>query len=174
MRNAAVAIAVAVELGVDADAAAAAIGRTQPSSWRMQVCTVGPWTFVNDAYNANPTSMASALRTVRELGGRDPVWAVLGEMAELGPASETEHARMGRLAAALGFAGVVTVGAGTEALAAAAADITVPAASMTEAADIVCDRVPPDAFLLVKGSLVTGLKDFGDVLTNRLARTRSR
>lgn len=169
MRNAAVAIAVAVELGVDVDAAAAAVGQARPSSWRMQVGSVGPWTFVNDAYNANPTSVASALRTVRELGGPDPVWAVLGEMAELGPHSDAEHARMGRLAVGLGYAGIVTVGTGTDALAAAAASISVPATSMAEAADIVVDRVPPGACLLVKGSLVTGLKDFGDVLTDRLA-----
>jgi UDP-N-acetylmuramoyl-tripeptide--D-alanyl-D-alanine ligase len=126
--------------------------------------------FVNDAYNANPTSVSSALRTVRELAGPAPVWAVLGEMAELGPASDAEHARMGRLAVGLGYSGIVGVGSGTDALAAAAGGIAVPAASMTEAADIVVDRVPPGAYLLVKGSLVTGLKEFGDVLTDRLAQ----
>lgn len=174
MRNAAVAVAVAVDLGVDVGAAAAAIGRTNASSWRMQVVRVGSWTLVNDAYNANPTSVASALRTVRELAADAPAWAVLGGMAELGPVSASEHSRIGRLAAGLGFAGIVAVGSGTDALAASAGSISVRAASMTEAADIVAERVPVDSYILVKGSLVTGLKDFGDVLTDRLARVSNR
>lgn len=174
MRNAAVAIAIAAELGVAVSDAAIAIAGTNLSSWRMQVSSLGPWTFVNDAYNANPTSLASALRTVRELAGPAPAWAVLGEMAELGAAGRAEHERMGRLARALGYTGIVAVGSGTQPLAAAAGRITVAASSMAEAADIVVDRVPPDAYLLVKGSLVTGLKNFGEVLTERLERTQIR
>ena len=42
-------------------------------------------TVVNDAYNANPSSMAAALKTLAALGRRGGrTVAVLGEMAELG------------------------------------------------------------------------------------------
>lgn len=68
---------------------------------------------VDDAYNANPDSMAAALAALvamRRPGGR--VWAVLGEMLELGPDAAAEHRRITALAARLGVDQVVAVGAG--------------------------------------------------------------
>ena len=50
---------------------------------------------LNDAYNANPTSMAAALRALAALPARRRV-AVLGLMAELGPVSDAEHTRRRR------------------------------------------------------------------------------
>ena len=47
---------------------------------------------LNDAYNANPTSMAAALESLAALPA-PPRIAVLGVMAELGPASDAEHRR---------------------------------------------------------------------------------
>jgi UDP-N-acetylmuramoyl-tripeptide--D-alanyl-D-alanine ligase len=173
IRNAAFAVAVAAELGVDGHDAADAIARSRPSSWRMEVSRLGPWTFVNDAYNANPVSTASALRTVSELASGSAVWAVVGQMAELGPISAAEHARMGRLAAALGYAGVVVVGSEASPFADAAGSIAVRVSTNEEAADAVVEHVPPGAYVLVKGSLVTGLKDFGDLLASRLSRARA-
>src|SRR5918998_108544 len=56
-------------------------------------------TVVNDAYNANPSSTAAALKTLAALGRRGGrTVAVLGEMAELGPTAAAEHDRVGRLA----------------------------------------------------------------------------
>jgi UDP-N-acetylmuramoyl-tripeptide--D-alanyl-D-alanine ligase len=173
MRNAAIALGVARELEVDAETAAAAIARCTPSSSRMEVSSLGGWTLVNDAYNANPSSTASALRTVRELASSAPLWAVLGEMAELGSIADSEHARIGRLVAALGYTGVVVVGERADALAEAAGSIAVRVATNDEAADVAIDRVPSGAYLLVKGSLVTGLKGFGEILTTKLARARA-
>jgi UDP-N-acetylmuramoyl-tripeptide--D-alanyl-D-alanine ligase len=68
-------------------------------------------TVVNDAYNANPSSVAAALKTLAALrrpGGRTV--AVLGEMAELGEAAAAEHDRVGRLATRLGIDRLVGVG----------------------------------------------------------------
>jgi UDP-N-acetylmuramoyl-tripeptide--D-alanyl-D-alanine ligase len=68
-------------------------------------------TVVNDAYNANPSSMAAALKTLAALGregGRTV--AVLGEMAELGADATAEHDRIGRLATRLGIDRLVGVG----------------------------------------------------------------
>ena len=71
---------------------------------------------VNDAYNANPESMAAALRAVAALGNGHPT-AVLGEMLELGEASHESHLEIGHLAADLGYARVVAVGSGAAAIA---------------------------------------------------------
>ena len=62
---------------------------------------------MNDAYNANPTSMRASLRDLVERAeGRRRV-AILGEMAELGPESERYHAEIGALLDELGIELVV-------------------------------------------------------------------
>jgi UDP-N-acetylmuramoyl-tripeptide--D-alanyl-D-alanine ligase len=43
-----------------------------------------------DAYNANPTSMEAAIRNFQKNPGKNKV-LIIGEMAELGEASEEEH-----------------------------------------------------------------------------------
>src|SRR5438128_6766812 len=62
VRNAAMAVAVATELGVPPHEAVERIAEAPTSVWRMQIRHAGTYTVVNDAWNANPTSSASALR----------------------------------------------------------------------------------------------------------------
>ena len=64
---------------------------------------------LNDSYNANPTSMAAAARCAGRLSAPGRRFAVLGQMAELGPHAAAEHHRLGELVAA---AGVETAGGG--------------------------------------------------------------
>src|SRR5690606_29434664 len=85
------------------------------SPHRMHVTdTVDGIRVVDDAYNANPTSMRAGLRALAAMaaGGRRAV-AVLGEMLELGPDTAREHAEIGAFAAGLGTEEIVAVGAGT-------------------------------------------------------------
>ena len=65
---------------------------------------------VNDAYNANPTSMAAALKAARWIAGDGRCVAVLGEMAELGLIAAEEHERIGELVARLGVEKLIVVG----------------------------------------------------------------
>jgi UDP-N-acetylmuramoyl-tripeptide--D-alanyl-D-alanine ligase len=53
-----------------------------------------PIVLYNDAYNANPDSTRAALEFFRALQTQSPRVVVLGDMLELGSASETEHASM--------------------------------------------------------------------------------
>jgi len=48
---------------------------------------------VNDAYNANPESMAAALRALASMAGGRRTIAVLGYMAELGDFERSSHER---------------------------------------------------------------------------------
>jgi UDP-N-acetylmuramoyl-tripeptide--D-alanyl-D-alanine ligase len=81
--NAAAALAVAGVVGVDLGVAAEALGSATVSAARMEVVEVGRGGLViNDAYNANPSSMAAALDALAGLAARRRV-AVLGPMAEL-------------------------------------------------------------------------------------------
>jgi UDP-N-acetylmuramoyl-tripeptide--D-alanyl-D-alanine ligase len=85
------------------------------SHWRMEVHErADGLVVVNDAYNANPDSMRSALQTLARMGKRADrrTVAVLGEMLELGASSAEEHAAVGRLAHELGIDQLVVVGDG--------------------------------------------------------------
>jgi UDP-N-acetylmuramoyl-tripeptide--D-alanyl-D-alanine ligase len=81
--NAAAALAVAGVLGVDVGDAADALGAAHVSPMRMQVVpTAAGGVVINDAYNANPTSMRAALDALAGVDAERRI-AVLGVMAEL-------------------------------------------------------------------------------------------
>ena len=60
-------------------------------------------TILNDAYNANPDSMESALRTLTDFPVEGRKFVVLGDMYELGDTSQKEHRALGRKIAECGF-----------------------------------------------------------------------
>jgi UDP-N-acetylmuramoyl-tripeptide--D-alanyl-D-alanine ligase len=81
--NAAAAIAVAGTVGVELAAAADALEGAPMSSMRMQrLPTTAGGLVINDAYNANPTSMNAALDALAAVAAVQRI-AVLGGMAEL-------------------------------------------------------------------------------------------
>lgn len=107
--NACAAVAVAVALGVDVEAAAAGLADAALSPWRMELLrTPSGARVLNDAYNANPASVAAALRSLAALDAQRRT-AVLGVMAELGDRHEHEHVAVAALADELGVR-VVAVG----------------------------------------------------------------
>jgi UDP-N-acetylmuramoyl-tripeptide--D-alanyl-D-alanine ligase len=115
-------------------------------------------TFLDDSYNANPESMAAALRTlVAVAGGRRRMLAVLGQMNELGAGSAAAHREIGRLVQRLGIDELVTVG---NADAARIGGDHVPdrAAAVIELAK----RLRPGDVVLVKGSNGVGLAGICD------------
>ena len=158
--NAAAAAAAALAVGVDLDTIAVGLGAATGSKWRMEIHD-GRFTVVNDAYNANPTSVEAALRTVAALGGR-PI-AVLGQMAELGDVAEVEHIRMGRLAAQLGFAAVLMVG-DDPGLADGAGAIARRVESPDDALRIVSELIRDGDTVLVKASRAVGLERLAEQL----------
>lgn len=98
-RNAATALfAAGAGLGSPSDAAleamSKAIARFEPEAGRGGVVVVslpdGPFTLIDESYNANPSSMRAALASARERVGA-PV-AVLGDMLELGLDEAALHA----------------------------------------------------------------------------------
>jgi len=70
-----------------------ALSGWQPLAGRMQrIAARNGATVLDDCYNANPVSMQAAIDTLRALPGQKI--AILGDMAELGEASESAHARL--------------------------------------------------------------------------------
>ncbi len=152
--NAAAATAAAIAAGVGTDQISAGLAAARGSAWRMEIHR-GDHTIVNDAYNANPDSMESALRTVAAMPGRHI--AVVGIMAELGPIAVSEHRRLGRLAADLGFDPVVVVGE-DPGLAAGAGAAARSVGNASEAAREVLGLLRSGDVVLVKASRVAGLE----------------
>jgi len=157
--NAAAALAAAAAIGVVPEVAIAGMETAIGSAWRMEIRS-GKYTVINDTYNANPTSMTAALRTVASMPGRS--YAVLGEMAELGDMTASEHERIGRLARDIGIEYVVTVGP-DHGLASAAGGVNVE--NSEEALEWVRERVLNGDIVLVKASRSVGLEQLADQLT---------
>ncbi|MEX0426491.1 UDP-N-acetylmuramoyl-tripeptide--D-alanyl-D-alanine ligase [Nocardioides sp. DS6] len=94
---------------------------TALSKWRMEVHELADGvTVLNDAYNANPDSMRAGLDSLMALGAGGAAGgrtiAVLGEMRELGPTSDQEHAAIGAYAVERGVQQLLVVGPGAEAI----------------------------------------------------------
>ncbi len=109
--NCAAAAAIAVAAGIDLEVIVRGLQRYGAGDKRLEIveldCGVK---VVNDSYNANPGSMAAALRTVSGFGANCRRVAVLGDMLELGPGGPEAHRRIGRLVAELEYSHLGTRG----------------------------------------------------------------
>ncbi|MDU8926312.1 UDP-N-acetylmuramoyl-tripeptide--D-alanyl-D-alanine ligase [Alisedimentitalea sp. MJ-SS2] len=102
-------LAVAEALGADRDIAATDLAHWQPPAGRgarerivLDDAVRAELQLVDDAYNANPTSMAASLEVLAAATPQDPKTgrrvAILGDMLELGPTEAEDHAGMATLA----------------------------------------------------------------------------
>jgi UDP-N-acetylmuramoyl-tripeptide--D-alanyl-D-alanine ligase len=158
--NALAATAVGLSLGLSPAETAQALKEFQPIHRRSQVVTLKSGAhLLNDCYNANPGSMAMALKTLQELrpsGGRAA--AALADMLELGAGAAAAHRELGRGAADLGLDLLVVYGnfRGEVAAGAKAGGLPpsriVPVASREEGAGVLRAFLQPGDWLLVKGS----------------------
>ena len=111
--NALAAAAVGTALDLPIEVIASSLSTAENSSkWRMEVRDLFGLLLINDSYNANPESMAAALRSLvlfaQERGGES--WAFLGKMHELGESSAQRHAAIGTLAQEIGIDHLVAIG----------------------------------------------------------------
>jgi UDP-N-acetylmuramoyl-tripeptide--D-alanyl-D-alanine ligase len=131
------------------------------SPWRGEELPMPGGGFViNDAYNANPTSMEAALRHLAERGAGRRRVAILGGMAELGEHTERHHRELAELAAELEIE-VVAVG---EVARAYGFDAWTPDADA--ALEAARSRVEPGDAVLVKASRSVALEGIAPALAN--------
>lgn len=159
LTNALAAIAAGVALGADLGEMADRAANIGFSRFRGERLELGEGiVLVNDCYNANPVSMRAALdHLLTHDGGRRV--AVLGEMAELGPAAPRYHGEVGEHARALGVDLVVGVGEPARDY-----DPDELVGSPEEAAELLASQLEPGDMVLVKGSRSAGLEGVAEAL----------
>ncbi|MDA8377140.1 MAG: UDP-N-acetylmuramoyl-tripeptide--D-alanyl-D-alanine ligase [Planctomycetia bacterium] len=103
--NAMLAIGVARRMGLTDAEIQSGMQNVKSAPMRLEPLRCGSHFIINDAYNANPTSMAAAIKMLATLpladdGGERPRRvAILGDMLELGPTAVDLHHQTGSLAA---------------------------------------------------------------------------
>ncbi len=157
--NAAAAVAAAIAAGVSVSDAVDGISQAELSPLRMQVQhTSTGAVLINDAYNANPTSMRAAMSALAATSASRR-FAVLGVMAELGDGADEEHLAIAAEAAEVGI-GVIAVDC--PAYGSGATHV----GDFAEAAEVLGPLSDRDA-ILVKGSRVAGLERLAELLTGQ-------
>ena len=147
--NALAAAAAAMAAGVTPDEVASGLAEAVLSPWRMDLQHARSGGLVlNDAYNANPTSMAAALRALAALPAERHI-AVLGVMAELGRDGSTHHRHIADLADQLGI----------RVIAVDAPDYGIPVVHGIEGALDALGPLHATDAVLIKGSRVAGLEE---------------
>jgi UDP-N-acetylmuramoyl-tripeptide--D-alanyl-D-alanine ligase len=166
--NALAALSASVAAGVPFHTACDFLGNVDViSNWRMEVTQAANGvTVINDSYNANPESMRAALKTLAQLGSREPrrrTWAILGEMRELGDYSLDAHDAIGRLAVRLDISRLVCVGTGTKVMHLAASNEgswgkeSAWVSDIDEVMGLLAKELEPGDIVLVKASRSIGL-----------------
>ena len=161
--NAAVALAVLDTLGLPRPARL----DVEFSRWRGEELPLpGGGLLVNDCYNANPVSMRAALQLLADRAeGRRRV-AILGDMAELGPAGPSYHREVGAAAAELGVDVLVAIGPLARGYLDGAQGVATVrwTPSLEEGLAAVGEVVAPGDCVLVKASRAMGLEVVVDML----------
>lgn len=109
--NSLAAILVALELDLELTQIVEGLKKVKLSSMRLEVKnSIAGYQIIDDTYNANPTAMLGALKTLSQLPATGRRVAVLGSMFELGEEAISGHKRVGEAAAELSIDMLFTIG----------------------------------------------------------------
>ena len=175
LTNVLCAIAIAREIGVRPQSLAQGLSYFQPIEGRTCLKTIGPWTVIDDTYNASPTSVAAACRMMKdlELPGIGQRVLVLGDMKELGPTAADEHEQIGMLAARQRIDLLLACGDHADDIAGGAEHAGMDPHRIAAAPDIETAKAVLDCWLepgdaiLVKGSRATRMERIVEWLCER-------
>jgi UDP-N-acetylmuramoyl-tripeptide--D-alanyl-D-alanine ligase len=169
--NALAATAVALALGLPLPEATSALAGFTAVQRRSQLQDLPSGVhLLNDCYNANPGSVATALGTLAELKGAGRAAAALGDMLELGAGAVEAHRELGRQAAEAGLDFLVIYGNHRGDVAAGAQESGLsglqvfPVTDKEEGARLLEEFLRPGDWLLVKGSRSMHMEHIVDLL----------
>lgn len=155
--NIAAALCIAKFFDVESYKANQAIESYVPANNRSQIIKKDKLTIILDAYNANPSSMSSALENLNKMPGQPKV-VILGSMKELGENSQQEHELIGKQLAKQALDSIYLLGQEFE-----AAKKYLPHAFHTNDKNTLKAALKESTFnsatVLIKGSRSMGLED---------------
>ena len=155
------AYAAATRLGLDPARCAAALSNYQTTGMRQHIVEKGGVTVIEDCYNASPDSMKAAISVLKALPNARKI-ALLGDMLELGDASEEGHRHTGEWVAEAGIDVLIAYGPRSGAMAEAAKAqgvTTVHCQNEQEVLQCLRQFVQPGDALLTKASHAMKLKE---------------
>ena len=101
---------ISITLGLDWDYFQQKILTFIPPKGRCQVSKYGSITVIDDTYNSNLESCSAAIDYLCAFSGAGRNIAVIGDMLELGPASEEQHKKLGRKCNSSNLDAIFTLG----------------------------------------------------------------
>jgi len=158
-------------MGVDLRTTRDGLENFPPPAMRMELVeSKAGYVILNDAYNASPASMLSALKTLDALTRHKRKIAVLGDMLELGSYAPKAHRDIGGSLAGGDIHMLVTVGPLAKMIADGARDAGFPDekiqsyADSSEAGRELAGRIAAGDAVLVKGSRGVKMEEIVRVL----------
>lgn len=172
--NCLAAIAAAEIAGIGAEKIDQGIRAFQPEAGRMNIYALSDTTqMIDDTYNANPASMTQALNTLARVSKNHTSMAVLGDMLELGKASDRLHYEIGSHFATLGIDHLFLFGTQAVQIKKGALDKGFPKdkillADKKELVKKITHSISPQTWILVKGSRGMAMETIINDLKNNI------
>ena len=152
------AIAIAREVGMRPNEIADGLRMFEPAPGRCHLQRIGPWSIIDETYNANPSSVQAACRVLNDWQGARKKILVLGDMLCLGDESEAFHREIGEFAARSGIEQMIAVGSQAAVVTGSAREAGMDAGCLGACRDLDTAMmlldcwIEPGDVILVKGS----------------------
>jgi len=169
--NALAAISVAKQFGISLSLMVDVLRKFKFPKLRMEKLRYGEVTIVNDAYNANPTSVKAVLSEFISFFPSRRKIVVLGDMLELGRMSRKFHEEIGKIVATSPIYSLVTIGEDAGFIAQAAGKWGMEKNNIFSfkdkkfASKKLKELLKPKDAVLIKGSRKMGLEEVTEYLT---------
>ncbi|HEX2394865.1 MAG TPA: UDP-N-acetylmuramoyl-tripeptide--D-alanyl-D-alanine ligase, partial [Bacteroidales bacterium] len=147
--NVLAACAVGLHFGISMEKIKEAISEYEPRNNRSQIIKTTKNTIFMDAYNANPSSMAAAIEEFLKNTNKRKM-LILGEMREVGEASDAEHAEIVAMLKRHGISNAFCIGKAFEKSASDAGYKYSP--SVEQLSEMLKENPPEGYYIMVKGS----------------------
>ena len=168
--NALAAISAAKEFGISLSLMADVLREFKFPKLRMEKLKYGEVTIINDAYNANPTSVKAVLSELISSFPSQRKIVVLGDMLELGRTSRKFHQEIGKIVATSPIYSLITIGEDAQFIAQAAGEWGMERENIFSFKDKkfasrkLKKLVKPKDAVLIKGSRKMGLEEVTEYL----------
>ncbi|HKB88238.1 MAG TPA: UDP-N-acetylmuramoyl-tripeptide--D-alanyl-D-alanine ligase [Patescibacteria group bacterium] len=170
IQNSEIALTVAVGLGIDSASIETGIKNYQKPKHRLSVLHHKSGAIIlDDSYNNNPEAALSSLSYFGKMAKDKKMYAVIGDMKQLGQYEESSHRQIGKVIAKMGFSGIIAVGKASKYLIEEIKNgskntETVLVDDEKSARKLITQYLKNGNYILIKGSRSIGLDKLVDTL----------